>query len=41
MLRAKPDHIDIDSMKYQIEQGELKVPQFQRDFVWSMMHQQN
>lgn len=26
MLRSKPDRIDIDSIKYQIEQGELKVP---------------
>ena len=36
MLRSKPDRIDIDSIKYQIEQGELKVPQFQREFVWSI-----
>ena len=36
MLRSKPDRIDIDTIKYQIEQGELKVPQFQRDFVWSI-----
>ncbi|MGN0409299.1 MAG: DUF262 domain-containing protein [Lachnospiraceae bacterium] len=36
MLRSKPDRIDIDAIKYQIEQGELKVPQFQRDFVWSI-----
>lgn len=36
MLRSKPDRIDIESIKYQIEQGELKVPQFQRDFVWSI-----
>ena len=36
MLRSKPDRIDIDSIKYQIEQGELKVPQFQRDFVWTI-----
>ena len=26
MLRSKPDRIDIDNIKYQIEQGELKVP---------------
>lgn len=36
MLRSKPDRIDIDNIKYQIEQGELKVPQFQRDFVWNI-----
>jgi hypothetical protein len=36
MLRSKPDSIDIDTIKYQLEQGELKVPQFQRDFVWSI-----
>ncbi len=36
MLKSKPDSIDIAGIKYQIEQGELKVPQFQRDFVWSV-----
>lgn len=36
MLRSKPDRIDMDTIKFQIEQGELKVPQFQRDFVWSI-----
>lgn len=36
MLRSKPDSIDIDTIRFQIEQGELKVPQFQRDFVWSI-----
>lgn len=36
MLKSKPDSIDISGIKYQIEQGELKVPQFQRDFVWSV-----
>ncbi len=36
MLRSKPDNIDLDAIKYQIEHGELKVPQFQREFVWNI-----
>lgn len=36
MLRSKPDSINIQAIKLQIENGELKVPQFQRDFVWSI-----
>ena len=36
MLTTKPDTLDIDGIIYQIEKGELKVPQFQRDFVWSI-----
>lgn len=36
MLRTKPDRTDIDSIRHQLENGELKVPQFQREFVWSV-----
>lgn len=36
MLRSNPSTINIDGIVYQIENGELKIPQFQRDFVWSI-----
>ena len=36
MLRSNPTPISIDDIQYQIEHGELKVPQFQRDFVWNI-----
>ncbi len=36
MLRSNPTTINIDGIIYQIENGELKIPQFQRDFVWSI-----
>lgn len=35
-LRSKPDEMDISDIQYLLEKGELKVPQFQRDFVWNI-----
>ena len=36
MLTSRPDRMRLDAIKYQIERGELKIPQFQRDFVWNI-----
>lgn len=35
MLKPEPGSFQIEDIKYQIERGEMKIPQFQRDFVWS------
>ena len=36
MLQPKPDSMRIDTLEYLLEKGELKVPQFQREFVWDI-----
>ena len=35
MLKPEPGSFQIEDIKYQIERGEMKIPQFQRDFVWN------
>lgn len=35
MLKPEPGSFQIVDIKYQIERGEMKIPQFQRDFVWN------
>lgn len=36
MLDTKPTNITIKDIQNMLEQGELKVPQFQRDFKWNI-----
>lgn len=35
MLKSKPSHLRYDGLKSNIENGNILIPQFQRDFVWS------
>lgn len=35
MVTAKPSHNNLSDLLNQIENGTVKIPQFQRDFVWS------
>ncbi|BBX66582.1 GmrSD restriction endonuclease domain-containing protein [Mycolicibacterium psychrotolerans] len=35
MVTAKPSHSNYSDLLSQIENGTIKIPQFQRDFVWS------
>ena len=34
MVIAKPSHNNYSDLLNQIENGTIKIPQFQRDFVW-------
>ena len=34
MLQSKPSHLRSDSLKSKIENGNILIPQFQRNFVW-------
>lgn len=35
MLKSKPSHLRYDTLKSNIENGNILVPQFQRNFVWN------
>ena len=35
-MRADPGHISFDALNQNIQNGLIKIPQFQRDFVWSI-----
>ena len=35
-MRATPMHLVYDSLNQKIKDGTIKIPQFQRDFVWSI-----
>ena len=35
-MRADPGHISFDALNQNIKNGIIKIPQFQRDFVWSI-----
>lgn len=34
MLQSKPSHLTFDQLKTKIENGNILIPQFQREFVW-------
>ena len=36
MAQTSPTTFNLEKIKYKIENGDIKIPQFQRDFVWSM-----
>ena len=36
MAQTSPTTFFLEKIKYKIENGDIKIPQFQRDFVWSM-----
>ncbi len=36
MAQTSPTTFNLEKIKYRIENGDIKIPQFQRDFVWSM-----
>ena len=35
MLQSEPGHLTFEQLKNKINEGNIKIPQFQREFVWS------
>lgn len=35
MLQPEPGHFTFEQLKSKIEDGNIKIPQFQRQFVWN------